>query len=286
MTDILSNAIDRLPPLPETVASFQSYVDSAGSDIQMQEVVNILSKDPLITAELLRLANSPFYGFSREITTIQQVISLLGIKNIKNAVIANSIKGKITIDVSPYGLDTQAFLANCNAEVNFITEWLTEEDKSLAQLLVPCSMLMRLGMILLANALIHNGKDAEFLAAIKENNFQNISMFENEFCGIDSISFLSYLFDYWKFDEVLIETIAYIPAPHAATDDVKRNVYALAIANQIFDPYDGGSPYRMSLVNALFKEASERGIHYSYDNFISKIPDSAKENLNQPAIDF
>ena len=259
MKEILSNVIDSLPPLPETVTKLQSYMAAAGGEVRMQKVVDILSKDPLITAELLRLANSPFYGFSREITTIQQVVSLLGVTNIKNAVIASSIKNKLQVDVSPYGLDTKAFLAQCSAESNF----------------------MRLGMILIANILISNHKDTEFLAALKANNFKNISLLEDEFCGVDSLSFLGFLFDHWKFDETLIQTIAYIPAPHAATDEVKRNVYALAIANQVFDPYDGGSVYRMSVVKGLFKEANDRDVHYNYDNFVKRIPNSARTNLEQ-----
>lgn len=281
MKEILSNVIDSLPPLPETVTKLQSYMAAAGGEVKMQKVVDILSKDPLITAELLRLANSPFYGFSREITTIQQVVSLLGVTNIKNVVIASSIRNKMQVDVSPYGLDTKAFLAQCSAESNFITDWLNEEDKALAQLLVPCSMLMRLGMILIANILISSHKDTEFLTALKANNFKNISLLEDEFCGVDSLSFLAFLFDHWKFDETLIQTIAYISAPHAATDEVKRNVYALAIANQVFDPYDGGSVYRMSVVKGLFKEASDRDVHYNYENFVKRIPNSARTNLEQ-----
>ncbi len=280
MNEILSKTIDSLPPLPETVSALQSYINQAGSEVKMQGVVDIISKDPLITGELLRLANSPYYGFSREIATIQQVVSLLGINNIKNAVIASSIKNKMHVDMSPYGLNTQHFLSNTNAEVNFITDWLIQEDKQLAQFLVPCSMLMRLGMILLANALIEEKKDKDFLKALEMNNFKNVSLIENDFCGVDSLSFLGYLFDHWKFDEALIQTIAYVPNPHAATENIQKNVYALAIANRVFDPYTGGEPYNMSVVKALFKEAKEKGIIYNYDNFVAKLPTKAYNNLN------
>ena len=103
--EVLLKTIDNLPPLSATVAKLRDYIDSAGADVNMQEVVKIIQQDPLLTAELLRLANSPFYGFSREISTIQQVVSLLGINNVKNVAIANSIKSTFKVDVSPYGLD-------------------------------------------------------------------------------------------------------------------------------------------------------------------------------------
>lgn len=280
MNEILSKTIDSLPSLPGTISALQNYVDSARSEVKMQEVVNIISTDPLVTGELLRLANSPYYGFSREIVTLQQVVSLLGIDNIKNAVVASSIKSKVRVDMSPYGLDTQKFIASCNAEANFITEWLITDDKLLAQFLVPCSMLMRLGMILIANALIEVKKDKDFLKVLEENEFKNIPLIEEEFCGVDSLSFLSYLFDHWKFDEVLIQTITYVPTPHAADESIRKNVYALAIANRVFDPYNGGNPYHMSVAKALFQEARNKNIHYNYERFVEKLPEHARQNLN------
>ncbi len=280
MNDLLSKTIENLPPLPETVIKLRNYIDKSGSEARVQEVVNIISQDPLLTADLLRLANSPFYGFSREISTINQVVALLGITNIKNIAIANSLKGKLSINVSPYGLDTQTFLRNSSEESNFITEWLGEEDKKLSQELVPCVMLLRLGMILFSSMLIEQKKDKEFLELIKQNNYQNIAFIENEFFGTDHLSFSGFLFNHWRFDEDLIESLAYITAPHAASDHVKKNAYALAIANRIFEPYQGGSPYNVHEAIALIQEAATQGIKFDIENFKSKLPHEAKINLS------
>lgn len=280
MNELLSKTIENLPPLPETVVKLRNYIDKSGSEVRVQEVVNIISQDPFLTADLLRLANSPYYGFSREISTINQVVALLGVTNIKNIAIANSLKGKLTINVSPYGLDTQTFLKNSSEEANFITEWLGEEDKKLAQELVPCVMLLRLGMILFSSMLIQQHKDKEFLELIKQNNYQNISFVENEFFGTDHLSFSGFLFNHWKFDEDLIESLAYITAPHAASDHVKKNAYALAIANRIFEPYQGGNPYNVHEAIALIQEAASQGIKFDVENFKNKLPHEAKINLS------
>lgn len=283
MNELLSKTIDNLPPLPETVVKLRNYIDKSGSEVRVQEVVNIISQDPFLTADLLRLANSPYYGFSREISTINQVVALLGVTNIKNIAIANSLKGKLTINVAPYGLDTQTFLRNSSEEANFVSEWLGDEDKKLAQELVPCVMLLRLGMILFSSMLIQQKKDKEFLELIKQNNYQNISFVENEFFGTDHLSFSGFLFNHWKFDEDLIESLAYITAPHAASDHVKKNSYALAIANRIFEPYQGGSPYNVHEAVALIQEAASQGIKFDINNFKSKLPHEAKINLSVTA---
>ncbi len=103
MNELLLKTIDNLPPLPETVIKLQQYVDSAGSEAQVQGVVDIISKDPLLTGDLLRLANSSYYGFSREISTLNQVVSLLGISNVKNVAIANSLRVVRRRILSPIG---------------------------------------------------------------------------------------------------------------------------------------------------------------------------------------
>lgn len=281
MNELLLKTIDNLPPLPETVMKLQQYADSSGSEVQVQGVVDIISKDPLLTGDLLRLANSPYYGFSREISTLNQVVSLLGISNVKNVAIANSLRGSFKIDVSPYGLDTQEFLGNCSREADFISDWFSQTDKKLAQVLVPCAMLLRLGMMLFANTLIQSGKDKEFLAQLKESDFADIGAVETEFYGLDHLTFLGFLFDHWKFDEILIQSTAYITMPHAASDEVKKNAYALAIVNKVFEPYNGGKPYNMEDAIALIKEAKTQNIVFNMDRFFEILPTDAKLNIGK-----
>ena len=109
MNELLLQSVESLPPLPDTVNKLRAYIDEAGAEIETEKVAEIISGDPLLMAKLLQLVNSPFYGFKSEITTITQVITLLGIGNIKNVVLANSIKDNFKIDLSPYGLKTEHF---------------------------------------------------------------------------------------------------------------------------------------------------------------------------------
>lgn len=279
MNELLVQSIDTLPPLPKTVCDLQAYIDSAGANVEIDKVAQIISGDPLVTAKLLQLANSPFYGFSREITTIQQVINLLGVGNIRNIVIADSIKTDSKVDMSPYNLDTNEFLRKCNEETRFISEWLLEEDRKLSYLLVPCAMLLRFGMIVFSNFLIQQKQNAEFLNALKASKFEDISSAEEQFLGVDHISFLGFLFHRWNFDENLVESVCFVNSPHAAGDNVKKNAYALAITNNIFAPYNGGSKFRVNSALALIKEANGQGIVFDKNNFKAKLPDFAKKNL-------
>ncbi|EAH4833707.1 cheVAW transcriptional regulator CheP [Campylobacter jejuni] len=279
MNELLLKSVEVLPPLPDTVSKLRKYVSEANSNIETMKVAEIISSDPLMTAKLLQLANSPYYGFTREITTINQVITLLGVGNIINIVMADSIRDNFKIDVSPYGLNTQNFLKTCNEEATFIANWLNDEDKKLSHLLVPCVMLLRLGIVIFSNFLIQNHKDKDFLAFL--NKSENLALAENEFLGVDHISFLGFLLHRWNFDDVLIESICFVRTPHAAREEVKKSAYALAITDHLFAPHDGSSPFNAKAAVALLKEAKTQGINFDLNNLLSKLPNKAKENLNK-----
>ncbi|EJJ5525918.1 cheVAW transcriptional regulator CheP [Campylobacter jejuni] len=279
MNELLLKSVEVLPPLPDTVSKLRKYVSEANSNIETMKVAEIISSDPLMTAKLLQLANSPYYGFTREITTINQVITLLGVGNIINIVMADSIRDNFKIDVSPYGLNTQNFLKMCNEEATFIANWLNDEDKKLSHLLVPCAMLLRLGIVIFSNFLIQNHKDKDFLAFLNKN--ENLALAENEFLGVDHISFLGFLLHRWNFDDVLIESICFVRTPHAAREKVKKSAYALAITDHLFAPHDGSSPFNAKAAVALLKEAKTQGINFDLNNLLSKLPNKAKENLNK-----
>ncbi|ENI6196021.1 cheVAW transcriptional regulator CheP [Campylobacter jejuni] len=279
MNELLLKSVEVLAPLPDTVSKLRKYVSEANSNIETMKVAEIISSDPLMTAKLLQLANSPYYGFTREITTINQVITLLGVGNIINIVMADSIRDNFKIDVSPYGLNTQNFLKTCNEEATFIANWLNDEDKKLSHLLVPCAMLLRLGIVIFSNFLIQNHKDKDFLAFL--NKSENLALAENEFLGVDHISFLGFLLHRWNFDDVLIESICFVRTPHAAREKVKKSAYALAITDHLFAPHDGSSPFNAKAAVALLKEAKTQGINFDLNNLLSKLPNKAKENLNK-----
>ena len=96
---------------------------------------------------------------------------------------------------------------------------------------------------------------------------------------MDSISFLGFLFNHWKFDENLIQSIAHINNPHAASSNIKKNAYALAITSCLFEPYHPLSQFNSKKAIALINEAIGQGVNFNIANFLGKLPEEAKKNL-------
>jgi len=81
----LDEVICHLPVLPHVVQRAIEVIDS--DDVSQNEVVDILSKDPGLVTQLLGLANSPFYGLSGKVLSIQKACVILGLHSIRNTLL-------------------------------------------------------------------------------------------------------------------------------------------------------------------------------------------------------
>ena len=73
------------PVLAEIEAALQS------PQCNLNSIGDAIQKDPDLTARLLRLANSPFFGFANRLSTVAEAVSLLGIQQIEDMIVASSV---------------------------------------------------------------------------------------------------------------------------------------------------------------------------------------------------
>ncbi len=85
----LVNHIYRLPTLPTTVAQLIDLIDRPGTSAR--QLGRMISSDQVLTAQVLKLANSAYYGFPRQIRTIPLAIVILGFETLKNMLLSVSI---------------------------------------------------------------------------------------------------------------------------------------------------------------------------------------------------
>ncbi|RNC69883.1 MAG: HDOD domain-containing protein [Desulfuromonadales bacterium] len=77
-----------LPTLPGVVTRLQALSENRKSTIQ--EMAQLVSSDQILSARVLRLVNSPSYGFYR-VSTISNALILLGVNVIKSLALSSSI---------------------------------------------------------------------------------------------------------------------------------------------------------------------------------------------------
>ena len=78
-----------IPAQPQILADLQ-IAQAMGSD--MDEIGRLISKDISLSGSLLKVANSPFYGLSRPVTSVEQAIMMVGLAAVENIVIGISLR--------------------------------------------------------------------------------------------------------------------------------------------------------------------------------------------------
>ena len=93
-----------LPTAPKAVEELISSFDKAS--VSTEEIAKKLATDPVLSAKLLRLANSAYYHVSRSIGTVEDAVLMLGFVTVRTLVISSGlVSGFKTVP----GLDLKQF---------------------------------------------------------------------------------------------------------------------------------------------------------------------------------
>lgn len=87
--DVLIGEIADMQPLPVVAVRVLEIAD--GQQFSAHELSQAIAADQALTAKVLRLSNSAYYGFPRRITTVRDAVVLLGFRAVRSATIASCV---------------------------------------------------------------------------------------------------------------------------------------------------------------------------------------------------
>lgn len=89
--DALFQQQNALPMIPKVV---QEVIDSFNNDsVSIDEIAKKLSADQVLSAKLLRLANSSYYHASRTVGTVDDAVLMLGFMTVRTLVVSSGLTG-------------------------------------------------------------------------------------------------------------------------------------------------------------------------------------------------
>ncbi|QOP40701.1 HDOD domain-containing protein [Sulfurimonas marina] len=219
MTEAILKKIKQLPPLPESAMEIEAVYQNP--DSTFNDMVKILEKDPLLTADILKAANSPLYGFSREINAISQAVGLFGMGTVRGFALASIVKKSFPLDLSPYGISNEMFSTLSKKQHALVTAWCLRKENKLMGVLSPAAFLVEIGKVLIAQQIIAESKQEQFRDTLEK--IKDVEEAEKEVVGADTPEVSSLIFSQWKFEESLVNVIAHCEDPEKAEDeDTKR----------------------------------------------------------------
>ncbi len=105
--DQLLTFVDKMPAFRCSVQRLLHLASDLNAD--NREIVHVIESDPLMTVKVLKVINSPFYGLSQKISSVQRAVVHLGINSIKYMALSVAAIGVLPVE-NQADFDSRAFL--------------------------------------------------------------------------------------------------------------------------------------------------------------------------------
>ena len=255
MKSSIIDSIKSLPPLSTTILEINRI--HADPDSTIADMAKAIEHDPMIIANLLKAANSPLYGFARQIKNAAQAVSLFGMGMTRSIAIGNSIRKLLNVDMKPYGISSDKFAKISTLQATLVLNWYKKIDKKKAEKLYLAAFLQETGKILIASNVIQDDEDISFASEIEMSN--NLAAVEKAYTDMTCGEVTAIVFEHWGFEKEFIEIIRYSDAPSTAPDDIKE--YATAL-NIIKTAIPINKPLSEMGINFALKKADDAGYNH------------------------
>lgn len=205
MIEDIVDKIRSLPPLPKSFAEVNSVCSNPNSAIS--DLAKVIESDPMLVANLLKVANSPLYSFRREIKSVLQAISLFGMSTTRSLITSISVKKLLNVDMEPYGITPEEFAHISGMQSTLMMKWYKKIDASKVDKLFLAALLQETGKILIADEIVKNDEVYQFKSEIQTS--YNIPAVEKMYVGTTTAEITSKIFEHWGFDKEIVNMIRF-----------------------------------------------------------------------------
>ncbi len=233
----------KLPVMPEVAHALIRTFDDPDADIP--SVTSIISKDPALTATLLRMANSAIFGLSRSVQTLDAAVSVVGMSQIRARALAVCMS---QIFVFPKDINRLDFWRSCMRCAGY-ARWLASShaaDEHQAWLM---GMMLRLGELMIAQVLPDAMPAIEMQPCAPGERWER----ERQCAGFDEGEISAAIAQHWDFPANFEHALRHCARPLATPSNTLSVV--LHLASRLADhPRPGGqalTDWPTSCVEAL-----------------------------------
>jgi putative nucleotidyltransferase with HDIG domain len=223
--------LNDIPTLPAVATKVSELINNPNSS--SAEIAEVLKKDQVLTAKVLKLINSPYYSIPGEVTDVKRALAYLGFNTLAQLVLSVSV--------------ISAFSAAKNTKFSMRNFWQHALGTAVASEIIAkkigypkpeecftCGLLHDIGKIVLLKI-----APEEFAKVLALAEKEHLSFFEAERrLGVPSHGYLGeYIADKWRLPMVIRMSIRYhhvdVSGMQTMLDSIKPAVQTVALANQI-----------------------------------------------------
>lgn len=213
--DDIINGIDTLKPIPPVAAQIMALAEDEYSS--MSDFADLIVHDPSITASLLKICNSAYFGLSRQIESVRDAITLLGLDQIIELILLNGTAENFKDEPDGYGLGEGELWHHAVLSAH-VAKVLAENTgrTSNKHLIFTAALLKDIGKIIMGRYVAFSYEKINILVHSKGYSFNEA---EKEIIGMNHEELGARIGKKWRFGDKLI----YMIRNHHMTDETCRN---------------------------------------------------------------
>ncbi len=231
--------IKRMPSLSTTVGKVLEICSR--TDASPNELNKVISLDPVLTGQVLKLINSSYYSLVNKVTSLTRAITMLGMNTVKNMALSTAVIRTVSGAKKSKALPTSQFWAHSigvgvSAKLLAIARGVPVMER---EEFFVAGLLHDLGKVPFGDEYI------EVLNIAKKEQLPLIAV-ENEIMGIDHQEVGVMIAEKWKLNQVIQECIGCHHDVEEANPDFRTQVAFVSLANiyiNIFDIGYAGDPF-------------------------------------------
>jgi len=197
--DQLVREVNELRPLPTVAARILEVTES--DKFSAHVLASVIASDQALSAKLLRLANSAYYGYSRRISTVRDAVVLLGFRAVRASTLASCI---IEAVAGSRNINYEQFWQH-SVSIGMLAEILARAEGEHQDHAFTAGVLHNIGRLALDQRAPHALADSLLLATRQQ---VEIHVAERQVLGYTDAQLGGALALHWNFPRPLVDAVS------------------------------------------------------------------------------
>jgi len=206
--------INELPTLPQVASKIVAL--SSDPNASASSFTEIIALDQSLTAKILKLVNSSFYGFPGKINSVNHAVVILGHNEVENLVLATSVFSTLLNENTDLSINKEALWRHSAATATVARLLAGELGQKGANEYFIAGLLHDIGLVYLV-AYAHE-EMTEIISRVRKRE-GHLTDIEEDVLGINHAIIGSELIKIWKLPASIGETVRYHHHPQSAKID-------------------------------------------------------------------